>query len=185
MEYADRIFDSCFCCYALDCLDDNLLSLLVSVELCLVHNLVDIGCGICTSFVLKAFNESVTSLVSRETGKFLELFTLFELHLLELFLFHGKESLLVFYALLVLFNFLTATSEFLLTLVKAYLTLFQTVLALLNLLIALLYFLFQFALLVNELLLYFEEFLFFKYVCLLFGGIYHLLIFTCDNISED
>ena len=185
MEYADRILDSSFSCYTLDCLDYNLLCLLVGIELGLVHNLVDIGCGICTSLVLKAFNESVTSFVSRETRELLELFTLLELHLLEFFLFHSEKSFLVFYTLLVLFYLLTATSEFFLTLVKAYLALFQTVLALLNLLIALLDFLFQFALLVNELLLYFEELLFFKYVSLLLGGIYHLLIFTCDNISEN
>ena len=166
MEYADRILDSGFCCYTLDCLDDNLLCLLVSVELCFVHNLVDIGSGVCTSLVLKAFNESVTCFIGRKTREFFELFTLLELHLLEFFLLHCKEFLLVFYTLLILFYLLTATSEFLLTLVKAYLTLLQTVLALLNLLIALLDFLFQFALLVNELLLYFEEFLFFKYVSL-------------------
>ena len=185
MEYADRILDSGFCCYTLDCLNDNLLSLLVGIELSLVHNLVDIGCGICTSLVLKAFNESVTSFIGREAREFFEFFTLLELHFLEFFLLHGKEFFLVFNTLLILFNLLTAASEFLLTLVKAYLALLQTVLTLLNLLIALLDFLFQFALLVNELLLYFEELLFFKYVSLLLGGIYHLLIFTCDNISEN
>ena len=178
VEYADRVFHCCLSSHTLNGLYYYLLCLLVSIQFCLVHYLIDVSSRIGTCLILKTFHESCACLISRKARKLFQFLTLFELELFEFFLLESKELLLIIHTLLELFYLLTATSQLFLTLIKVYLALLQTVFTLLNLLIALLHFLFELALLVDKLLLYLKELLLFQYVSLLFGGIYHLIIFS-------
>ncbi len=62
MEHAYRVFYSRFCRCSLNGLYDNLLCLLVCIEFCLVHYLVDVRGGIGTCLILKTLNKAVLSL---------------------------------------------------------------------------------------------------------------------------
>ena len=85
---------------------------------------------------------------------------------------------------MVLLNLLLASSQFLLPLIERNLTLLEPVLALLDFLISLLNLFFELTFLVQELLLYFKEFFLFDDLCLIISGLYHLFIFSGNDISE-
>ena len=64
MENADRVLNSCFSSNTLDCLNHNLLSLLVSIEFRIIHNLIHIACSIEFSLIFQTLNQSLLSLFS-------------------------------------------------------------------------------------------------------------------------
>ena len=171
MEYAYRILDSGLGSHALNCLDDDFLSLCIGVELCLIHNLVDVACGIGTGFILQALYKAVLSFLCAQSREFFKLLAFLGLHLVKLLLLDSQEFLLVVNALLALLNLLLTASKFLLSLIERNLVL-------LNLLVALLHLLFKFRLLVEELLLYLQKLFLFQNFSLLSGGCYHFIIFS-------
>ena len=184
MEHAYGVLYCCFRSYTLYRLDDEFLCLLVSVQLCLVHYLVDVACCICASFVLKTFYQSSLCFVGAKSTEFLKLFALLELHLLEFVLLHLEQFLLVVDALLLLINVLSSASQFFLTLIKTYLALFKSVLSLLDFLVPLLDLLFKFRLLVKEFLFHFKEFFLLDNISLFRCCVYHLLVFSRQYITE-
>ena len=178
MEHRDAILDSGLRGHALDGLDDNLLSLCISVQLGLVHNLVDVSLGVSAGLVLQTLHQTVASLLGTQSTKFLQLLALFQLHLLQLLLLHGEQFLLVVDTLLLVVKVILAAAKFLLALVQANLTLLQLVLALLDVLVALLYLLLQLCLLVQEFLLHLQQFFLLNHFGLLTGSRHHLVVFS-------
>ena len=178
VEYAHWILNCSLSSHTLDCLYDDFLSLCIGVELCLVHNLVDVACGIGTGFILQTLYKTVLGFLCAQPREFLKLLTLLGLHLVKLLLLDSQKFLLIVNALLALLNLLLTASKFLLSLIERNLTLLQTVLVLLNLLVALLHLLFKFRLLVEELLLYLQELFLFQNFSLLSSGCYHFIIFS-------
>lgn len=67
MEHAYRILNSCLGSNTLYCLNDNLLSLSVGIELGIVHNLVDVRSCISASLILKAFHKAILGLFSTKS----------------------------------------------------------------------------------------------------------------------
>ena len=185
MEHADGVLDGRFCGYALDGLNDNLLSLSVCVELGLVHDFVAVAGGVCAGLVLEAFHESSLCLFGAESGELFELFALLLLHLCELFLACLEHALLVVDACLHLLHLLFAAVHLILALVEAELALLQSVLALLDFLVALLHFFLQLRFFVEELLFYFEEFLFFDYFGFLIGSFNEFVELAGSHIPEN
>ena len=185
MEYADRILNSRFCSHTLDGLNDNLLGLLVGIELCLVHNFIDIAGSCSLGLILHRLHQTVLGFLSTQTRYFLEQFALFQLHFLEFLSLYAQQLLLVLKTILLIVEFVLTTAQLILTLVQRNLTLLEFVLTLLDVLITLLHFLLQLALLVKELLLHFEQLLFLDDFSLLFGSIDHLLVFSFQNIAEN
>ena len=185
MEYRDRVLDSCLGSHTLDGLDHDLLSLLIGIELGIIHDLIDVAGCIKTSLVLQAFHQAALRLLGTESGKLFELSLLLLLHLLEFLLLHGKEFLLIVDALLKLLYLLLAATEVFLALVERDFALLELVFTLLDAGVALLHLLLQLGFLIEELLLYFEKLFLLYYFCLFVGSIYHFIIFSLNDITEN
>ena len=158
MEYTDRVLDSSLSSHALDSLDNDFLSLLVSIQLSIINNFIDIAGSIKTSLILQTLHETILSFLSAQSGKFFQLSLLLLLHLLKFLLLDCEKFLFIINTLLILINLLLATTEILLTLVERDFALLKFILTLLNTGIALLHFLLQLSFLIEELLFHFEKF---------------------------
>ena len=185
MENANRVLNGCFCSNTLDCLNHNLLSLLVSIEFGIIHNLIHIACSIEFSLIFQTLNQSLLSLFSTQTRKFFQFSLLLFLHLIKFLLLDRQEFLLVVNTLLILINLHLASTEVFLTLIERNLALLQLILILLDARITLLHFFFEFRLLVEEFLLHFQKLLLFYYFCLFVGSFYHFIIFSLNDITEN
>ena len=185
MENAYRILNGGFSSNALNRLDNYLLGLLVGIKFGLVHNFIHIAGSIGTGFVLKAFHQAVLCLLCTQSRQLFQLHTLLLLHLLQVFLLHDEQLLLIVNTLLLLIQVLLAASKFFLTLVQAYLALLQFILTLLDFLVALLNFLVQLSLLVQELLLNLKELFLFQILGFLGGNLHHFLVFTGQTVPEN
>ena len=185
MEYRNSILYGSFCCHSLNGLYHNFLSLSIGVQLGLIHNFVDIASSISLSFILHGFNQSGLCFVCTQSREFFQLSTLLQLHLLKFFVFQDQQLLFVVNARLQVVEFILSATQFLLTLVERDLTLFQSIFALLDMLVALLHFLFQFAFLIEELLFDLEQFLLFDNFGFLIGSLYHFIIFSFDDMTEN
>ncbi len=185
MENANRVLNSCFSSNTLDCLNHNLLSLLVSIEFGIIHNLIHIACSIEFSLIFQTLNQSLLSLFSTQTRKFFQFSLFLLLHLIKFLLLDRQEFLLVVNTLLILINLHLASTKVFLTLIERNLALFQLILILLDARITLLHFFFEFRLLVEEFLLHFQKLLLFYYFCLFVGSIYHFVIFSLNDITEN
>ena len=82
MEYTDRVLDSSLRSHALDSLDNDFLSLLVSIQLSIINNFIDIAGSIKTRLILQTLHETILSFLSAQSGKFFQLSLLLLLHLL-------------------------------------------------------------------------------------------------------
>ena len=67
MEHADRVLDSSLSGHTLDGLDDNLLGLCISIELGLVHDLIDIAGSSRLGLILHRLYQTSFCLLSTET----------------------------------------------------------------------------------------------------------------------
>ena len=185
MEDRDRVLDSRLSSHTLNGLNDNFFRLRVSVQLSLVHNLVDIGSGIGLGLILERLHQAGFCLISAKSRELFELGTLLKLHLLEFLRLNGQQLLLVVDTCLLVVKIILTTAQLLLTLIERHLTLFQTVLALLEMLVALLHLLLEFALLVDELFLHLKQLLLFDNLSLFRGRTNHLVIFSLQYIAEN
>ncbi len=170
--------------HTLYCLKHDLLSLLVGVELGLVHYLVDVALRLCLGLVLERLHEARLGLFGAQAGELLELLALLYLHLLELLLLDGKELLLILYALLRLVVLLLLAGYLLLALVQGHLPLLCAVLGLLDLLSALLHLLLELRLLVEELLLHLKKLLLLHRIGLFLGLCQSLIVYSLDYVAE-
>ena len=118
MEHTDTVFNSRFSGNTLDGLDDNLASLCIGVELCLVHDFIDVALGIRLGLVLEGFNETLFGFIGTESGEFFQFLTLLELHLLQFLMLERNHFFLVVDAHLLVVELVFASAQFLLALVE-------------------------------------------------------------------
>ena len=67
MEDRNRVLNGSFSGDALYCFDDNLLCLVISINLSLVHYLIDVALGICACLIFETFNKTVSCLICRKS----------------------------------------------------------------------------------------------------------------------
>ena len=67
MEDTDGIFHRSLRSHSLYCLYDDFLSLLIGIEFCLIHYLIDVCGRIGTRFILQTFHKPCTCFVGRES----------------------------------------------------------------------------------------------------------------------
>ena len=185
VEHRHTVLNGCLSGYSLDGLDNDLLSLSVSVELGLVHDFIDVRGSGGLGFVLQTFNKAVAGFLGAQTRELLQLLAFLLLHLAQLLLLESECFLLVFNAVLLVVEVVLAASKLFLLLVQRHFALLQLVLALLDVLVALLHFLFQLALLVEEFLLHLEQFLFLDDFRLFVGRINHFVVLPLDDLEEE
>ena len=123
MENTDRILDSCLRCYTLNGLNYDFLRLLVCIEFCIVHNLIDVTCSIKLCLIFQAFNQSFLCFFSTKSREFFKLCLLLFLHFLKFLLLHRQQLLLIINPNLFLINIHLATTKFFLTLIQCDFTL--------------------------------------------------------------
>ena len=185
MEHTYTILNGSLGSNTLDGLDDNLSGICISIELSFVHNLVNITLGICLSLVLHRLHKTLLGLLCTQSGEFLELLALLELHFLQFLLLNGDKLLLILDTHLLIVEVVLTTTQLLLTLVERHLALLKAVLTLLDMLVAHLHFLLEFALLIKEFLLHLEQLLFFHHIGFLLGSLNHLIILPLQDIPEN
>ena len=67
MENANGILDGCFGGHSLNGLNHDFLGLLIGIQLCLIHDFVDIAGSIGTSLILQALHQSALGFLGTET----------------------------------------------------------------------------------------------------------------------
>ena len=140
MEHADRVLNGRLCGYTLDGLNDDLTGLLVGIELCFVHNLIDIaGCS-CLGLVFQRLDKTGLGIGSTKPRHLFQHLAFLELHLLKFLGLDREQALLIVNALLLVVELVLLATQLFLTLIKGDFTLLQLVLTLLHLLVALLHF---------------------------------------------
>ncbi len=185
MEDADTVLNSGLGSHALDGLDDYLLSLLVGIELGVVHNLIDVSGCVELGLIFHALYKAVLGLLGTHSREFLEFGAFLVLHLQELGLFLLKHLAVIVNVLLLLVDILLSAVQVVMLLLKGEFLLFQTVLVLLDTLVALLRLLLKLTLLVKVFLLNFQELFLFQHIGILVGLLHYPFIFPGNNVSEN
>ena len=136
MEYCNGILNSRFCSYPLDRLYYNTFRFLVSSQFRIIHDVVDIGLGLCLSFLFQWFHQAFFCLFGGQSGDCFQLLDFLLLQFVKLFFFLVYNDKLRFQILFDSFGFHLLALNFFLALSEYHFALFQLVFRLLNLLIS-------------------------------------------------
>ena len=163
MEYCNGILNSRFCSYPLDRLYYDTFRFLVSSQFRIIHDVVDIGLGLCFSFLFQWFHQAFFSLFGGQSGDCFQLLDFLLLQFVKFFFFLVYNDKLRFQILFDSFGFHLLALNFFLALSEYHFALFQLVFRLLNLLISECYLFFKICFLVQEFLLHFQQLVLLNY----------------------
>ena len=135
MEYSNGIFDSRFCCYALNGLYNDAFGFFACCQLGIVHDVVDVGLRLCLGFFLQGLYHTFFGFFGGKAGNSFQFLDFLALHVFQFLFLLVDDNQLGFQILFHRFGFHFLALNFFLTLVQHQFALFQLVFCLLYLLI--------------------------------------------------
>ena len=171
----DGVLDGGLCGHALDGLDDHLFGLHVGRHLGLLHDLVDVRCGVGFGFVLERLDEALFGFASGESGDGLQVYDLLLVHLFQVQLTLLDQLGLIVQVLLQDVGLGELTLQLLLALAEAQLVLLELGLDGPNLGVSCGHLLLQFGLELDELLLHLQHLVLLHHVRFAFHFALHFL----------